>query len=488
MLPHFFRHYDSIVDAYFLFDYGSTDGTLELAARHDRVHVEKLEMLENSFVDHHRRMSDMVWQRSRGTADWVMLVDADEFLHRQDLVAYLSRSRAQGCTAIRSLGYEMVGDALPAAGEDLVDTVTLGCRSSGHSRLCIFSPDAIAATHFGPGRHRAWPEGHVVWPPNAEVLLLHYGHVDPDYLVERSAQKATLLRQGDLDQGWGSQYRWSAETIRANWARMSAAAAPVPGIGALRGVPPESYRGEEAIIDGSGLLDGDWYLAAYRDLAENMVDPLTHYCTYGWKEARWPNFYFDPNWYAKTYPEVAAAGGNALAHYILAGERKGNRPSPRFDPAWYRDRQGLAPEESPLRHYLEHRLSGQVSPLPDFDAEAYCRDHPEVLSEGRDPYEESLRGNQPAYAAPPAEPYPGFDAVLAALGLEPGSGAFPASVPWRSLVDVVRVFLRQYPVDEAWYRATYPDVDASIRSGQMHSALEHFVVHGYFERRRFRPS
>jgi hypothetical protein len=486
LLPYFFRHYDEIVDEYFFFDQGSSDGTLDLLHRRGRVHVERCDVRGSSIIEEQRRLSDAVWQRSRGLADWVILVDADEHLYRPDLLGYLDRCASEGVTAIRSVGYEMVAEAFPTAPEKLTRLITRGCRSSGHSRLCIFNPDAILATHFGPGRHRAWPEGHVVWPMSPQVLLLHYAQLGVDFVRARSAELASRLGPGDIENGWGREYAWGPKAIAEHWARMNADAACVPGLGELAQVPPEEYRGDEKIIEESGLLDGDWYLANNRDLAENRVDPLTHFCLYGWREGRQPNFYFDTAWYQTTYPEATLGGRNPLVHYILEGERRGHQPSPHFDTGWYRELHRLDPDESPLRHYLLRRASGLVAPLRDFDVQAYCRNRPATLAAGRDPYEEFVEGVQPGGVGSSEEEFPDFDAIIRGIGLDPGSKAFPATVPWRALTDVIRIFVRRYPFDEEWYRAAYPDVDEAVRNGLVASGFEHFVEHGFFERRAFR--
>lgn len=44
------------------------------------------------------------------------------------------------------------------------------------------------------------------------------------------------------------------------------------------------------------------------------------------------------------------------------------------------------------------------------------------------------------------------------------------------------------PVDEAWYRQAYPDVDAAIQEGTFASAAAHFVSAGYFEGRANRSA
>jgi len=487
MLPYFFRHYDDIVDQYVVYDNGSTDGSLEMLASHGRVQVRHFDVAGNSFVEEQCRLSDTIWQDSRGKADWVIVTDIDEHIYRPDLLAYLDQCQAEGVTAIQSLGYEMVADVFPSGPEKLTCLITRGCRSAGHDRLCIFNPDAITATRFGPGRHKAWPEGHVVWPASPEVLLLHYKQLGVKYVRLRSAELAAGIRSGDVEKGWGTHYQWTPEQIVENWAKLKADARPVPGLGELSHVPPEEYRGDEKIIAESGLLDGDWYLATNRDLLQSAVDPLVHYCRYGWREGRMPNFYFDPLWYATNYPQAIAGGANPLVHYVLRGEAADEMPSERFDTGWYRREHRLGPEESPLRHYLLRRGSGKVKPLPDFDLEQFLKAHPAVQAAGRDPFEEHSRRAAAPFVVQGDAPLPDIAAVLKCLDLDLAMGVFPANVSWEALSDVIRLFLAQYPLDEAWYRATYADVDAAIRNGEVDSALSHFITYGFFEGRKFRP-
>jgi hypothetical protein len=58
MLPKFCRHYDDLVDQYFIYDNGSTDGTLDLLAAHGRVRPTQFAIEDDSFVDTERRLSD----------------------------------------------------------------------------------------------------------------------------------------------------------------------------------------------------------------------------------------------------------------------------------------------------------------------------------------------------------------------------------------------------------------------------------------------
>ena len=138
------------------------------------------------------------------------------------------------------------------------------------------------------------------------------------------------------------------------------------------------------IVRGSGLFDTHYYLLNGLDVLTAGVDPVGHFCKYGWREDRKPNPYFDPAWYLQQAPEAAESG--PLAHYSTEGEARGLRPSLAFDPAWYRREYGLAEARSPLRHYLENRGLQTFSPLPLFDVHFYMQRHGRDIPAGRDPF------------------------------------------------------------------------------------------------------
>jgi len=386
MLPFFFRHYDDLVDQYFVFDNGSTDGSLSLLGNHGRVEVTHFDVSGDSFVEEERRLGDTMWRNS--DADWVIITDLDEHIFHPNLLDYLQRCTDEGVTAIQSIGFEMISDTFPSEAQRLVDLVTIGTRSPGCDRLCIFNPRAVTGTNFTVGRHEAEPVGRVVGPPFPEVLLLHYKQLGMDYPIARSAELRTGLRSRDLAEKWGVHYTWSAAEIRHKWCEIRAAAGPVPGLGILKDVGPAEYFADGRRIAQLGSFDGAWYLAAYPDVKEAGVDAFSHYCNHGWREGRQPNFYFEPDWYRVNYAPTLAPWRDPFGEYLERGESENARPSPRFDTGWYRAKHGLAPGQSPLQHYLANRASGLVSPVPTFNVAKYCYDHPEILASEADPFED----------------------------------------------------------------------------------------------------
>src|SRR6201999_2944483 len=86
------------------------------------------------------------------------------------------------------------------------------------------------------------------------------------------------------------------------------------------------------IVRASGVVDPNYYLINGSDVHEAQLDPVEHFCRYGWQEFRKPNIYFDMHWYLDTNPVVARMKINPVVHYILEGEATGRRPVPYFDP------------------------------------------------------------------------------------------------------------------------------------------------------------
>lgn len=149
----------------------------------------------------------------------------------------------------------------------------------------------------------------------------------------------------------------------------------------------QQLQTEIHVIRQCGLFMPAWYIGRHRELAGQGGDGVEHFCNLGWRTGAQPNPYFDTAWYLAANPEVASAGVNPLLHYIAFGEAEGRNPSPWFDTEWYREAYRLGPRDACLKHFLERRASGQVSPVPVFDPGFYLDQNPDVARSGVDPFE-----------------------------------------------------------------------------------------------------
>ena len=171
-------------------------------------------------------------------------------------------------------------------------------------------------------------------------------------------------------------------------------------------VPEREHIPALAIIQQSRLIDPDYHALNAEGLFENELDPVLHYCRFGWRHGARPSDAFDPGWYTGTNPTALRIGIDPLLHYILEGEARGRRPVPWFDPAWYRETYGIPPDRLSLSHYQEHRLTGTVSPNPLFDPIWYTAHNGQNIPAGVDPFSHYLTWG----AVLDIAPSPAFDA------------------------------------------------------------------------------
>jgi len=232
MLPFFFRHYDSLVDRYFIYDDGSTDDSWAILQSHPSVEARRfVRSVPESFALSEQAFSNHCWKASKAAVDWVIVTDLDEHLCHPDWSTYLSRCTHEGVTAIPSLGFQMVSDRAPMSGEQLSVAYPFGAPWEQMMKLSIFDPAAIADVNFTPGRHLADPQGRVRVPDVDEMLLLHYKYMG----FEDTHRRHQHLRQGlgsvDAERGWGHKYSWSAAELRADWDRTAGRAVDIRTLG-----------------------------------------------------------------------------------------------------------------------------------------------------------------------------------------------------------------------------------------------------------------
>jgi glycosyltransferase involved in cell wall biosynthesis len=84
-------------------------------------------------------------------------------------------------------------------------------------------------------------------------------------------------------------------------------------------VAPDVIAEQVEVIKSSGLFDADYYLAMYPELKNIGLDPIRHYCGFGWFEGKNPSDDFDTVGYLEMYKDIAAANINPFWHYVVSG-------------------------------------------------------------------------------------------------------------------------------------------------------------------------
>ena len=224
LLRFFFRHYDSLVDRFVMFDDGSTDGTIEYLRGKAKVELRPFPRVHaNSFVFSQQALQDSCWKESRGAADWVIVTAVDEHLYHPSLLSYLETCKRAGVTCIPALGFQMVTRRFPHDSEHLATQRTWGVPDEYWNKLRIFDPDAITQTNFAVGGHSSNVEGHCVLPERDELLLFHYKYLGTEYVRERDPSLGRRLGPSDKERNFGFQYFYTDEQYLHRHAQLLAA-------------------------------------------------------------------------------------------------------------------------------------------------------------------------------------------------------------------------------------------------------------------------
>lgn len=204
ILPYFLRHYSAFADKIFVLDDHSIDRTVEIAKAHDKVELVDFNYEGGLNEDEHTLAFVEAYKKySRGIADWVICVDADEFIYHKDIKSVFEAQRERGRQVLKARGYNMFSASYPKTDKQLYEVCNMGLRNTLYDKQVIFDPSLDIS--FTSGRHKAiLPEGINFY--SCKLVLLHYRYLDKESTLNRlkwprhnaSERKMAWKRQRDL--------------------------------------------------------------------------------------------------------------------------------------------------------------------------------------------------------------------------------------------------------------------------------------------------
>lgn len=200
ILPFFLRHYERFVERIIIYDSGSTDRTLEIARAHPLVELRDRKPTNGEIDDlENIRLKNTAWKDCG--ADWVMVVDADEFLFHPDMRAFLNECDRQKKNLVQSECWQMVGDKIPSGGL-LTEQITTGVRDEHtilfYDKTLIFKPETNLAYVAGCHDYRGENLRRAAGQP---VILLHYKWLSLDHLTGKAT--GLKLSVANVEHGHG---------------------------------------------------------------------------------------------------------------------------------------------------------------------------------------------------------------------------------------------------------------------------------------------
>lgn len=205
MIPYFMRHYTQFAHV-ILLENNSTDRTVEIAkSMGAEVWVYDMpdELNDQIFID----IKNQCWKKS--DADWIMIVDADEFIYHPNIVKILETTNS---TVFLPHMFNMFSEYFPTTTGQIYEEVTGGV--DGGSKMNIFKRSEITDINYTVGCHSANPQGNVKLNVNSEIITLHMRNLSFEYVIERNARMSRRMSALNRQMKWGWHVDISPEEIK----------------------------------------------------------------------------------------------------------------------------------------------------------------------------------------------------------------------------------------------------------------------------------
>jgi glycosyltransferase involved in cell wall biosynthesis len=215
LMPYFLRHYSQLADKIFVFDNHSTDKTPSIVEANPKtsriIYGDPNKLYDSDLI----RMKNEEYKNSRGSADWVIIVDIDEFIYHPNLIVLLEDYKNAGITLPKVSGYDMVGDNYLNSDRQIYDEVKYGVPASMYCKRAVFNP--LIDIKYVVGAHKCYPHGKVVESKSPDIKLLHYRFLCKDFFIKSMEKRVIRLSDENTKRGWGFISLSPEDTI-ANWA------------------------------------------------------------------------------------------------------------------------------------------------------------------------------------------------------------------------------------------------------------------------------
>jgi len=216
ILPFFLSHYSFAEKIIVFLDVHSQDNSASILEAQPNCEIIPFD-LDGKYCDNFIMLAkNSQWKMSKGIADWVMVVDMDEFIyHEKDLFKFLNECKEQSVSLPLTRGYEMFSDYLPANNIELTKQIKIGLKNNRFDKQVIFDPNLIININYRPGAHRCDPEGCIKYSNFSELLLLHYKYIGGlERVVNRWNIFGANLSALNIKNNWSTERLNPEEAVR----------------------------------------------------------------------------------------------------------------------------------------------------------------------------------------------------------------------------------------------------------------------------------
>lgn len=214
ILPFVIDYWKRFVTHAYVYDNGSTDGSVEYLKQFDWITVEHYESdgMDDSKL---RDIKNTKWKQSKGKADWVVVCDMDEIVYSKNLINVFEEATEKGYTAIDCDWYWFCNDYLPEYKDDgilLHQKCTKFHNNPG--KHLIFNPNEIIEINYSVGAHTANPKGNYKPYKSGDMCVFHTNKgFGIEYKLKRYKEMNNRLSEIDRRNKWSIHYGFSKQVL-----------------------------------------------------------------------------------------------------------------------------------------------------------------------------------------------------------------------------------------------------------------------------------
>ena len=211
IMPHLLNYYSKFCYKITFFDNESTDNTVDIIKNFKGCETEVISYSTNGEIrdDVYIQIKNNCWKDS--DADYVIVIDSDEFLYHEDLLEFLHNNQFD---IYYPTGYNMISNYFPSDYSKLITSqVQYGAYCKNYSKSVIFNPKTIKEVNYGIGAHESNPIGfsEITIYSGEELKLLHYKNLGFDYRYNKNSAYGQTLSMFNRNHGFGWHYNLDKE-------------------------------------------------------------------------------------------------------------------------------------------------------------------------------------------------------------------------------------------------------------------------------------
>ena len=204
-------------DHVYVFDNGSTDGTLEKLQQYpDWITIIHYETKGTDNEEMVRKKMEAFNHAKENGYDWAIISDFDEFMYCDNWEDVLLTAYENNVGVLVNQIYQLESKEFPTYNPNLLlhrDLTVKGMYDMAFGKICVYNTHLVDAIEFLPGAHKMRFRGIGSGEESQEIFMFHAKQIGLDYLLERTQYLGSILGENDRTQGFGFHYYFPKQEI-----------------------------------------------------------------------------------------------------------------------------------------------------------------------------------------------------------------------------------------------------------------------------------